>query len=349
MADKILIADDFIDWRFHPGAVELPYAYSGAILRDELKQRLPEVEVVWSQSEQETLRHLPDADIVLSDIMKRDHFERAQVLSWVHMRGSGPDHYFKLSEVGADDFRRRGIAITVSAGAVSVVVAEQIVCYMTMFSRDMLRALRQQRSRLWQRYSGLELCGMTLGIIGLGAIGARTALLAKAMGMIVIGAEPNPSEAARVADEILPADAYPEIFRRGDFVLVSCPITGDTRRIVNRDTLAMMKPTAYLINVGRGECIDEPAVVGALKSGALAGYASDNFGDASGELTADNLEILSPQSELWGLDNVIITPNCAEAAPKRYVYMAANIADNYGRWKNGREFVNRLVWEGEVV
>lgn len=347
--DKILISDEFIDWRFHPGATELPYAYSGAILRDELQRGLPDVEVIWSQSEKETLAHIEDADVILSDFMTRDHFERAKKVRWIHDRGSGPDHYFKISEVDADAFRRRGIMITVSAGAVAVAVAEQVLCYMTMFSRNMLRAMRQQREAHWERYTGLEIRGMTIGIIGLGAIGARVAKLCKCIEMTVIGTEPQPSPASKVADEILPPEEYPQVFSRSDFVLISCPITEETRRIVRRETLGMMKPTAYLMNVGRGECIDEGAVVEALKAGAIAGYASDNFGDASGELTPDNMETLSPESELWRLDNVIITPNCAEAAPKRYVYMAENITDNYHRWKKGQELTNRLLWEGKVV
>jgi phosphoglycerate dehydrogenase-like enzyme len=110
-----------------------------------------------------------------------------------------------------------------------------------------------------------------------------------------------------------------------------------------------MKPSACLINVGRGELVDERAVIAALRQNKLAGYASDNFGDATGTLTADNLEDLPESSELWDAPNVIITPNCAEAAGKRYVYMAENIAANIARWRLGQPLINRLVWQGQQI
>ncbi len=349
MIKKVLISDEFIDWRFHPGAKELPHEYSGHILRDEILKRAPNVDVVFSESRAETQKHLPTSELVLSDFMRLSDLDAARQLKWVHMRGSGPDHYFKISEVGPDDFRRRGIAITTSAGAVSVVVAEQVVCYMTMFSRRMLHALEQQRKHVWRRYGALELCGMTVGIIGIGAIGSRVARLCRAMEMRVIATELVPLEHKEKADSVLPAEEYRTILKEADFVVLSCPITDMTQRLIRPETLSLMKRTAYLINVGRGELVEERAVVAALRQGKLAGYASDNFGDASGELTADNLEDLPESSELWDAPNVIITPNCAEAAGKRYVYMADNIAINIARMGLGQPLVNRLVWKGQQI
>jgi phosphoglycerate dehydrogenase-like enzyme len=346
---KVLISDEFIDWRFHPGAKELPYEYSGHILRDELLKHEPEIDVVYSESREQTKKHLANADLILSDFMRKSDLEAAKRLKWVHMRGSGPDHYFKISEVGPDDFRRKGIAITTSAGAVSVVVAEQVLCYMTMFSRRMLHALEQQRKHLWRRYGAFELCGMTAGIIGLGAIGSRVARLCRALEMRVLATELVPLEHKEKADSVLPAKEYRSLIKEADFVVLACPITEETRLIIRPETLGLMKPTACLINVGRGELVDERAVIAALRAKKLAGYASDNFGDASGELTADNLEDLPESSELWDAPNVIITPNCAEAAGKRYVYMAENIATNIARWKLGQPLLNRLVWNGQQI
>jgi phosphoglycerate dehydrogenase-like enzyme len=346
---KVLISDEFIDWRFHPGAKELPYEYSGAILRDEILKHEPAVEVINSQSREQTKKHLPDADLILSDFMRKSDMDAARQLKWVHMRGSGPDHYFKISEVGPNDFRSRGIAITTSAGAVSVVVAEQVLCYMTMFSRRMLHALEQQRKRLWRRYGAFELCGMTVGIIGLGAIGSRVARVCRALEMRVTATELVPIEHKDKADSVLPANEYRAILKNADFVVLACPITDQTRLLIRPDTLALMKPSACLINVGRGELVDERAVIAALRQNKLAGYASDNFGDATGTLTADNLEDLPESSELWDAPNVIITPNCAEAAGKRYVYMAENIAANIARWRLGQPLINRLVWQGQQI
>ena len=349
MIRNVLISDEFIDWRFHPGAKELPYEYSGHILRDEILKRAPGVDVVFSESREQTRKHLRTADLILSDFMRRGDLEAAKQLKWVHMRGSGPDHYFKISEVGPDDFRGRKIAITTSAGAVSVVVAEQVICYMTMFSRRMLHALEQQRKHLWRRYGAYELCGQTVGIVGLGAIGSRVARLCRAMEMRVIATELVPSEHKEQADRVLFADDYSALLKEADFVVLACPITEETQRLIRKETLALMKPSSYLINVGRGELVEERDVIAALRQGSLSGYASDNFGDASGELTADNLEDLPESSALWDAPNVIITPNCAEAAGKRYVYMAENIAINIARWRLGQPLVNRLVWKGQQI
>ena len=350
MAEKFLIAYDFHDTRFFRPGDEMPYAFTGAMLRDELSKRAPELDIVWARSEAETHAHMADADfLAVRDEVRRSDLDRGEKLKWVHLSSSGADHCFKVSDVDPDYFRSRGIVVTISPGAVSVVLAEQVLCFMGMFSRNMLRALGQQRERRWERYPGGELRGMTMGIIGLGAIGSAAARLCKCYGMRVIGTEPDPTEASRVADEVLPPERHTEVLREADFVLLACPITEETRKLINAETLGTMKPTAYLLNVARGECVDEPALVDALKGGSIAGYASDNHGDARGELGGDTLEVLSPSSELWDMDNVIITPNCAEAGPRRYVYMAEIIADNYKDMKAGREPRTRLVWEGRPV
>jgi D-2-hydroxyacid dehydrogenase (NADP+) len=110
-----------------------------------------------------------------------------------------------------------------------------------------------------------------------------------------------------------------------------------------------MKPTAYFMNVARGECIDEDAVVRALCARTLAGYASDNHGYPKGEVTDENMERLEPDSPLWGMSNVIITPNCAVAGPQRYFHMAQIVADNYAAMKSDSPMKTRLVWQGVPV
>jgi phosphoglycerate dehydrogenase-like enzyme len=347
--ERFLIPHDFQDSRYHPGWDSVPYNYTGAYLRDEILKHAPSLEVIWAQTEEETLEHIVNTDFMASDKMRRRYWERADKLRWVHISSAGADHFFKRSEVSADEFRRHGVVITTSVGAGSVVIAEQVLCYMLMFSRNMIRAVRQHMEHRWERYAGGELRGSTLGIIGLGTIGSRVAYLAKAFEMYVIGTKREAAKHDGVADEVLPAPGYGELLRRSDFVLLSCPITTETRNLINSDTLRLMKRTAYLLNVGRGECVDEAALVEALKSGSIAGYGADNHGQAKEPITDENLEMLSPQSELWGMSNVIVTPNCAVAGGKRYMYMAEIIADNYNRLKAGRELRTRLVWEGQEV
>jgi len=229
------------------------------------------------------------------------------------------------------------------------VIAEQVLCYMLMFSRNMVRAVRQHLVGHWQRYPGDELCGRTLGVIGWGAIGSRVGYLAKSLGMRVIGCKRDPSRLDGVADEILPASAYRQVMEQSDYVLLCIPISEETRNIINATSLGWMKPTAYLMNVARGECIDEAALVRALKERRIAGYASDNHGHPDGPVTDENMERLSPESELWGMTNVIVTPNCAVAGPRRYEYMAEIIVENYRAIRDGKEPRTRLIWQGRPV
>lgn len=345
---KVLVADDFEDRRFFSGQ-PAPYEYSAAKFRDTLARIAPDLDVVLAKDARETVRLAPSAEVMVVDKMRKEVLDRATSLKWVHIASSGADHFFKRSTVTANDFRGRNIAITTSKGAGSVVIAEQVLCYMLMFSRNMILCMRQHLVGHWQRYAGLELCGMTLGIIGVGAIGTRVARLAKAFGMNVLGCRQHPSRSDENIDRMYGADQFRTIMGESDFVLLAIPIRSDTARLINDETLAAMKQGGFLLNVARGECIDEDAVVRALTSGRLGGYASDNHGFPQGAVTDENMERLEPGSKLWGMPNVIITPNCSVAGPRRYEYMAEIVKDNYEAMKDGRPMKTRLIWEGAVV
>lgn len=346
---RFLVAHDFEDRRFFVGQDKISYEFSGAKLRDQLVRLAPDLDVVLAGSREETLELVPSAHFMAVDKMQRDIFERGVALQWVHIASSAADHFFKRSEVTAEDFRRRGIIITTSKGAGAIVIAEQVLCYMLMFSRNMLRCMRQHLVGHWQRYTGLELCGMTLGVIGVGAIGSRAAYLAKSVGMHVLGCRNDPSNSDPSVDRMYPAHEFREVMGLSDFVLLAIPINTKTRNFINNETLACMKPTAYLMNVARGECIDEDAVVRALCQGKIAGYASDNHGYPKGPVTDENMERLESDSKLWGMPNVIITPNCAVAGPQRYVHMAKIIHENLVAMRAGKPLKTRLMWDGQPV
>ena len=349
MAEEMfLIPHDFPETKYHIDE-PIPCEWTGENIREELAKRLPGIKVVWAPTGKDTDRHLADADFMLAMSMSARQLERARKLRWVHLRMAGPDHFFKRSEVKAEDFRRRGIKVTTSAGAAAVTIAEQVLCFMLMFSRRMPLALSQQKQRLWQRYAGGEMLGCTVGIIGLGAIGREVARRCKCLGLHVVATKRDPSRHDGSADEVLPADAYPSVMERADFLVLCCPITDATRLIINPETLGRMKPSAYLINVARGECIDEPALVAALKGGTIAGYGSDNHGQVIYPVTDDNIETLSPESELWDLDNVLITPNCATAGPKRYEHLADIVAENYRLLSEGKPAKTPAMWNGEPI
>lgn len=344
-----LIPDDFEDRRFFTGWDQIPYDFSGAKLRDEMVKRTSHLDVQLAGDETEMLAILPHADFMAADRLSRQRLDSGLKLKWVHISSSGADHFFKRSEITADNLRQRAIMVTTSKGAGVVVIAEQVLCYMLMFSRNMVRAVRQHLVGHWERYPGQELCGLTLGVIGLGAIGSRVAYLANAVGMKTIGCKRDIATVIPWVDRIYPAEDYREVMRQSDYVLLCIPINERTDKFINDDSLSCMKPTAYLMNVARGECVDEDALVRALLHGVIAGYAGDNHGRPAGPVTDDNMERLARDSKLWGMPNVIVTPNCAVAGPRRYEYMAEIIVANFEAIERGAEPKTRLIWNGEPV
>jgi phosphoglycerate dehydrogenase-like enzyme len=344
-----LIPHDFEDRRFFVGWDKIPYDFSGAKLRDEICERTSELDVRLSNLEKETTEILQQADFMAADKLSRQRFDTGVKLRWVHISSSGADHFFKRSQITADELRQRNIMVTTSKGAGVVVIAEQVLCYMLMFSRNMVRAVRQHLVGHWERYHGQELCGMTLGVIGLGAIGSRVAYLAKALGMKTIGCKRDITTVIPWVDRIYPAEDYREVMQLSDYILLCVPISPATDRIINDESLSWMKPSAYLMNVARGECVDEDALVRALQRGIIAGYAGDNHGRPDGPVTDENMERLAPGSKLWGMPNVIVTPNCAVAGPRRYEYMAEIIVANFDAISKGAQPKTRLIWEGKPV
>jgi phosphoglycerate dehydrogenase-like enzyme len=146
-----------------------------------------------------------------------------------------------------------------------------------------------------------ELSGKTLLIIGLGGIGSRLAQLAKAFGMRVIGIKRDPSKGGEAADSVHRLADLRAILPQADFVVLTCPLTNETEKVIDADALSRMKTSAYLINAARGRCVDEPALIKALQDKMIAGAGID--------VTVE--EPLQRSSPLWDFANVLITPHTA--------------------------------------
>ena len=144
-----------------------------------------------------------------------------------------------------------------------------------------------------------ELAGKTLGIVGMGAIGSRVAKIAKAFDMTVLATKRNPATAEGPADKVVTPDRVDELLAESDILVLTCSLNDQTRGLINADSLSRMKPTAYLINMARGGCVDESALVDALNNGVIAGAGLDVVGQ----------EPLPDDSPLWDMDNVVLTPH----------------------------------------
>jgi phosphoglycerate dehydrogenase-like enzyme len=172
-----------------------------------------------------------------------------------------------------------------------------------------------------------ELSGKTLLIIGLGSIGSRLAQLAKAFGLRVIGIKRNPATGGEAADSTHGLTDLKTLLPQADFVVLSCPLNEETEKVIDADAFSRMKQSAYLVNVARGRCVDELALIKALQDQMIAGAAID--------VTVE--EPLPATSPLWDLSNVLITPHTAGETRKYEDTVLDILVEN----------VNRL-WRGEV-
>ncbi len=297
--------------------------------RAAVEARVPEVDLRVARTPPETHELAVEADALLATYVSTDLLEDAPDLRWIQALSSGVD--FLDLEAIADN----GVALTNAAGVHAEPIAEQVLGYLLTFERGIHTGIQQQQEGVWQRYSGGEIRGKTLGIVGLGAIGSRAAEYAQAFGMTVVGTKRDPDAAPEAVDEGYAPEGLFEVLGRSDYVLLSCPLTPETRGLVGRAELGAMKGDAVLVNVARGEVVDEEALIYALQQGGIRGAALDVFEE----------EPLPPESPLWDLPNVVVTPHMAGSTPHKFERIAEVFAANYEAFADGRldELTNRVV------
>lgn len=278
---------------------------------------------------------IPAADVlVISGLWRNELLERTSKLRFIQSIGAGTDQF------PLDELRCRGIRLASARGVNRNAVSEHAFALILALARHIHTCRDHQRNHHYRvLITDLdkredELGGKTLGIIGLGAIGSRVAALGKAFGMRVIATKRDPAAGHSAADLALPPQRLPELLREADFVVLNCPLTAETRGIINRDTLALMKPSACLINVARGACVDEPALIDALRSGKIAGAALDHFIE----------DPLPPSSPFWDMENVIVTPHTAGETRLYESNVVDILLDNLERlWRGDAGLRNQVV------
>lgn len=283
----------------------------------------------------ETAARIPDADVlVVSGLWKNSLLEIAPRLKFIQSIGAGYDQF------PLDELRKRGIRLASARGVNSNAVSEHAMSMVLALSRHIHTGRDNQRKHLWRgMISDLskredELGGKTMLIVGLGIIGSRLARLAKAFDMRVIATKRDVSVTGTAADEVHPPSAVPELLPRADFVTLTCPLTPETADIINARTLGLMKPSSYLVNVARGGCVDEPALIAALRSGGIAGAAIDHF----------KAEPLPADSPFWDFENVIITPHTGGETRMYEDNVIDILLENLGRLSRGdSELLNQVV------
>lgn len=280
--------------------VTICFAHPAYQLAAELETRNANFSFVQAWSRDEISIPLADADVlVISAFWSDSLLDIAPNLKFIQSIGAGYNQ-FPLEEL-----KERGIPLASAQGTNKFAVADHALAHILSFARHMHTGRDNQNRRHWrgmianldQRED--ELQGKTLLIVGMGDIGSRVAKLAKAFDMTVIGSKRNPATAQGPADEVITPDQLLDHYGRADYVLLTCPLTPETTKIVDAATFAAMKPSAYLINMARGACVDEAAMLAALQSGSIAGAGLDILVD----------EPLPEDSPFWAMENVIITPH----------------------------------------
>jgi phosphoglycerate dehydrogenase-like enzyme len=270
---------------------------------------------------------------------------RAPRLTWVHSATSGVEGALTPAARG------RGIVVTNARGVFSRPIAEYVLMMILSVSRRLPQLLELQRERTWQPLEGAELRDVTVGIVGLGSIGRSVAALATAFGCRVVAVRRRSEtgdDAAGTATSQTSADTddavtgpiridrvggpetLPELLAESDFIVLAAPLTPETEDMINAETLAMVKPGAWLINVARGRLIDERALIRALRAGELGGAVLDTFRD----------EPLPPMSSFYDLPNVIVTPHTAWSSGRVLDRSVELFCDNLRRFAAGEPLLN---------
>ena len=219
--------------------------------------------------------------------------------------------------------KERGILVCNTPGANSVSVAEMAMCLMLSCARQVVIHDAHTRCGEWKRFPTFELRGKCLGLVGFGAIGREVARRAGAFGMEIIAYDPFFNEAAG-AELHVDSVALDELLRRADVVSLHLPSTPETRHLLDADSLALMKPTAVLINTARGELVDEAALLCALKENRLLAAGLDVY----------EHEPLR-ESPLFGLSNVTLMPHCSATTPEASQKMGVMAVENAYRALHG--------------
>lgn len=216
-------------------------------------------------------------------------------LRWIQLTSAGAD---RLLNSG---FIQQGVTVTTVSGLHATPIGEFVISSILMIAKKAPQYMRAQARHEWSRFMPRELFGATVGIVGLGNIGAEVGRLAKSFGCRVIATKRSTTERHRAlyADEIRPTAELHSLLADSDYVVLSMPLTPETRGMIGDSELKAMKPTAGLINIARGPVVDEAALIRALNDGTIAAAALDVF----------DQEPLPVESPLWDMENVIISPH----------------------------------------
>jgi len=291
------------------------------LYRDRLQAQFPNLKFMLFHKAAEVDRDLSDIDVmIMFGIEIRDQMLRdAPRLKWIQSLATGVDHFLRCPSL------RRDVLITSGRGIHGVPMREHVLCLMLAISHDAKRQVEDQQQHVWQRRLWTTLYGKTAVIAGTGIVGAAIGEMLQAFGMRVIGVSRMPRQ-VRGFDEILPNERLREAASKADYLINVLPAAPENFGIFDAALFDAMKPNAYYISAGRGQTVDETALIATLRERRIAGAAFDVF----------VTEPLPPESPFWTLPNVFITPHVGGYVVEYEDFIMPLIVDNMRLFLAGR-------------
>jgi phosphoglycerate dehydrogenase-like enzyme len=290
--------------------------------RDRLRDAFPALQFTLFHSAKEVTGDLSDIDVMLMfGIEVRDFMlAGAPKLKWIQSLATGVDHFLRCPSL------KPNVLITSGRGIHGPPMREQVVYMMMAIGRDAVRAVGDQKAHFWERRLWSTLHRKTAVIGGTGVVGGAIGELLKALGMHVIGITRTPRQEAGF-DEMIATDRLVDAARRADYLINMLPASENNIGIFDAGIFAVMKPSAYYISAGRGQTVDEAALLAALRERRIAGAALEVF----------QTEPLPADSPFWDLPNVFITPHIGGYVIEYEDFIMPLIVDNMRLFLAGRQ------------
>ncbi len=307
----------------------LIFVFNPDLMESKLKEQYPDFIIKSWSSWKACDDFIEEADILICHKISDELLRKAKKLKWIQLLSAGCDHILSLPSY------RKDIILSTAKNIHHIPISEYVMSYILCLSHRTFDYINLQKERKWTRIEGTELTNKTLGLIGAGSIGKEIARKAKPFGMNIVAVKRTP-EQIEFIDEVYGINEMDIIFTRSDFIVLALPLMESTKNLIGKKEIGKMKSTAYLINIARGEILDEQALIGALKEKRLAGAVLDVFRE----------EPLREDSELWNVENLIITPHISWSGEYTFERLTELVLENMARYVNGERL--KYLFESEI-
>jgi phosphoglycerate dehydrogenase-like enzyme len=301
---------------------QLPPWFAGG-----LREAFPDLQISHRNSYEGIEPELREAEVVFTISLRPEQFSVARSLRWIHAPTAA------VHQLLFPELINSPVVVTNSREVHGPVVAEHVIALIFALAKKIPQSVLLQQKRVWGQEAiwnegprPQEIAGATVGLIGIGSIGSRVARMASSLGMRVVAVREHVAKGTPDGvEQVFPISGLHEMLKQSDYVVIAAPLTPATHGIINPATLAQMKASACLINVGRGPQVDVPGLVDALRNHRIAGAALDVF----------DREPLPADSPLWAVHNLLVTPHTAGLTEKLWQRHYQLFSENLRRYRVG--------------